>query len=542
MPQGVIFPPKRRTAIRPVAIAGRSMGTEIGQGLGRSMARGTAGLMVQRVVEMVVGLFIVPFTLAHLGEKAYGLWALFYAVMSYLNLADLGFAAALNHHFITAREKQGERRWLEMISSSLAYLMGTALVVFALGLALEGWVLSFFQDAEEFGAAARWVWRAHIFVLVLGFLGSYGRSLFYITHRISTLALINSLLALVNAGVTVFVLLQGWHLMGLAAGAATVAVLRQTIVFIVGGSGVEGWRPSFRYLRWDVIRLFLRFGSRVFVARTAEVINHTWDRVLLGRLAGLRIVTHYDLGGKAANTLNTLPYTALPVVEPAAAQLSAQGRHEELNRMLLRVSRYMGLLAFSLISMSIVLAAPLLTLWLGAMVEERSVLTLQFIVCAYMLASLVGPLRFASRGMGFPGWEARSAVVQAVVNVALSTGLWFVLGFQGVLLGTVIAAAVGQGLFLVLFRRGVRGFRMGQLVRAWFRPLATAVVAGAGAWIGLQLAPGMGPAPDRLSALVPIGAGVAGFVLLGAPAALLLKAITLAEVRDLLRQTFGREA
>lgn len=511
-----------------------------GQGsLAISMTRGTAMVAVQRGVEAVVGLFLVPFTLTMLGQDAYGLWALFYSVVMYLNLADMGFSAALNYHFVQAIQRGDDEEKRRVFSSSLAFLTAVGVLMLLAGLAGEPLLLHFFREIRPFGDTARWVWRAMLLILLFGFLGSYARSLFYASHRVAKLSLLNTTLSVFNAVATVIVLLAGWRLVGLAAAGVLVAVVRLVVLMSVGVRGVAGWNVGLNGVRKATIARLWSFGLRVFVARVAELIYFTFDRLIIGRMIGLGGVTSYDVGAKAGAMANQVPLVVLPVLEPAAASLHAEGRSEAFARLVHRSSRYMALLAFGLMGYLLVNSRPLLALWLGELRDERVVLTLRVIALAYMTASLTGPLRVSSRGAGFPGWEAKSAALQASLNVLLSILLYLRYGFTGVVFGTLAATLIGQGLYTVLALRGLKLRAWPFLAGSWGRPLIAAVGAAVATnfvfrWLAV------GPIATRVEALLPVVALTAVYGAVFAALAFLLRALTRTEVGDLWGHLRGR--
>jgi O-antigen/teichoic acid export membrane protein len=46
-------------------------------------------------IDGLIGLVLLPFNVAHLGQSAYGLWALTASVTAYFGVLDLGYGGAL---------------------------------------------------------------------------------------------------------------------------------------------------------------------------------------------------------------------------------------------------------------------------------------------------------------------------------------------------------------------------------------------------------------------------------------------------------------
>src|SRR6476646_6429893 len=49
-----------------------------------------------------IGLFLMPFTVAHLGKAQYGLWMLVASITYYFSLLDLGYDSGLVRHIVDA--------------------------------------------------------------------------------------------------------------------------------------------------------------------------------------------------------------------------------------------------------------------------------------------------------------------------------------------------------------------------------------------------------------------------------------------------------
>jgi len=69
---------------------------------GRIVALNVVGRYVTLILEMVVGLLMLPFNANHLGANEYGLWMLAASIVAYFPVLDLGLGSAMEravaHH------------------------------------------------------------------------------------------------------------------------------------------------------------------------------------------------------------------------------------------------------------------------------------------------------------------------------------------------------------------------------------------------------------------------------------------------------------
>lgn len=505
--------------------------------ISRGLVRGTFVVAINRVVDGLLGLAIVPFTLHRLGTDAYGLWALMFAITGYINLADLGFSSSLNRHFSKAIASGNERDQQEVLSTAFFTMAAFSALVIFITLAVERWLLGFFPTLTPFGSTANWVYRCLMVILGLSYLTNYYRSLLVSLHRTDRMASIQIILAMLNAGMILFVLSKGWGLIGLAAGSLCVAIIRFTTFSIAATVTMGGLHLKISRVKRDVFNLLWKFGMTLQVARIADVINNQFDRVLLGKVSQLGMVTHYDLGAKAATSSNLVTQIILYAVEPVATAFHSTGSMDRFQQLVNRSARYMAVLSFGLAAYLTIAARPLLTFWLGGAPEESVVLALRVLIFAYIGNSLSLPVRLAARGAGKPGWEARYSLLQATINVILSIVLYHFYGLKGVLTGTLLASLIANGSMILAIIRGLKLAWKRLLLDGYVRPFMVALIGAAGGWGVMRVMGVMAPTADRLAALPFCIVSGIGFLFVFVLVAHLLGVMTWDEMRDLVKRS-----
>src|SRR5215831_19320952 len=68
----------------------------------RNLLAGTITKYVLLALSLGTGVFLMPFTVAHLGKAQYGLWMLVASVTYYFNLLDLGYGNGVMRHIVEA--------------------------------------------------------------------------------------------------------------------------------------------------------------------------------------------------------------------------------------------------------------------------------------------------------------------------------------------------------------------------------------------------------------------------------------------------------
>src|SRR5687767_5904866 len=82
----------------PVIVASSDFPTENAWGAESARSdlfvRNVSTIYVAKAVEIAIGLSMLPFNIAHLGQTVYGLWMIAASIPAYFSILDLGYGVA----------------------------------------------------------------------------------------------------------------------------------------------------------------------------------------------------------------------------------------------------------------------------------------------------------------------------------------------------------------------------------------------------------------------------------------------------------------
>ncbi|TMK39920.1 MAG: hypothetical protein E6G56_09775 [Actinobacteria bacterium] len=245
-----------------------------------------------------------------------------------------------------------------------------------------------------------------------------------------------------GAGTIVLVALDAplWLLIGVGG---TVPAL----IGLAAGAFVRLKRLPYGFRRRSVQASSLReltgLSTYLFAGGASDLVIYALDRVILGALRSAASVGLYEGPVRAHNLIRQLQGTLVATVLPAASRYLAQGDARRFRDLLLRGTRYVLAATLPVSVILMVLAKPILKVWLGAKFGAAAVALT--VLVGYWLVnvnmSVGSPMLIAA---GHARWLARYAWLVAALNLALSLLLTWWLGLNGVVLGTTVA-------YLVLF-------------------------------------------------------------------------------------------
>lgn len=227
---------------------------------------------------------------------------------------------------------------------------------------------------------------------------------------------------------------------------------------------------------------------------------------------------------------------------PELARQAASGERDEMRRTLSWGMRLMLVITVPASIGMMVLATPIIELiYKGGAFRADSV----FLVAQSLLFYAPGIVGYSLVKILSPGFyslrDARTPVLVSVLtigtNLALNLTLVRVLGFQGLALGTAIAANLNAALLFVLLSRRLGGLEGARVLAVFARVLAASVAMAAAAaladgWLAAHLS-----TTDLVARLARVAGGITVGIMTFAGAAWMLR---LEEFRDALGRIFAR--
>jgi O-antigen/teichoic acid export membrane protein len=249
----------------------------------------------------------------------------------------------------------------------------------------------------------------------------------------------------------------------------------------------------------DTMRIVPTAGW-LLVVEISTVITYASGRIMLGTFRSPEAVGVFEGPVRSHNLLYALGQAlAVPTV-PTASRYAAQHDDRRLHQLAIRGTRYTLALFVPLCVTLMVLAGPVITVWLGERYAGGA--TALTIIVAYWLlyGALVVTPGFLV-GIGRAHEVARVMIAIAIVNIGLSLVLTPELGVEGPALAVTTAFLLA---FPWMLRIGLRATAvpLGELTRRAFAPAYGLGILLAGALLGARQA----LEPETLPVVFGLGA------------------------------------
>jgi O-antigen/teichoic acid export membrane protein len=396
---------------------------------------------IGRIVNMGTWLVLTPFILNQLGDQVYGLWVLVGSVVSYGFLLDFGIAGAVTKYTAEYRAKGEGDEAHSLIATVLWLYTILGIIIILISLAIAPLFPIIFNLPQADREMAFWL------VMLSG--TSVGITIPCTTttavlrglQRFDLINLIGLASTLLTAGATVIVLKSGGGAIGLVmVGIATTLLAQIPGIWFIYRIAPElhfGWRGAKRSL----VKRVASYSSSIFIMNLGGHLESKTDEIVIGGFLPVSTVTPYNLARKLSTLPQTLTEQFLMLLLPMASEIHARNDREKL-RSLYIVSTRLTLAIFLPIGVAlIILAQPLLTVWVGSAYAEYAYL-ITILVIASLIDNSQWPAGFVLQGMARHQPLAAMTIGSGIANLILSIILVKFMGLTGVALGTLIPTTI----------------------------------------------------------------------------------------------------
>ena len=391
--------------------------------------------------ELLIGIFMLPFNVAHLGQSAYGLWVLVASVTVYFSMFDMGYGVA-QVKFAAKYRAQGDVNALNEIASTMFCMFsGVGLVTFLAAVVIALNLENFFQLTPEQVRTGQIVFLFISGYVALGFPFSVFGGIVNGFQRQYLNGAVAFVTAIVVALVNVAVLLAGYGLPELVAATTGVRILSY-LAYALNAYRVF---PPLRIRPWLFKRERLRevtgFSVFILIIDLANKLNYSTDTIVIGAFMGTAAVAVWAVAQRLIEIVQRITDQLNAVLFPVVVDSSTVERVDKLQKILIQGTRLSLAMVVPLATVLGLTARPLVLLWVGPDFERSvNVIYILSVVVALRVGNATSTVIL--KGSGLHKVLALSNLSMAISNLVLSVVLvrWY--GLIGVAIGTLIPMVV----------------------------------------------------------------------------------------------------
>jgi O-antigen/teichoic acid export membrane protein len=437
--------------VSPASLSSEPGGDVIDETL--TVARNVSTRYLAIGVEALLGLVVLPFNIAHLGQSAYGLWMLTASVTAYFSVLDLGYGGALVKFVAQYRARRDVRGLNEILSTTFVVFatFGVLTYVVAIGIALcMGHLFTLTPDQIHTGRIVLLITSSSVAVgTAVSVFGAVNNGF----QRFDLNNLVGTAASATAAAVNVAVLLAGYGLVELVA--ATTAV--RLLSYVAYRANAYRIFPEMRIrigsFRRERLREVTSLSVYMLLIDWANKLNYSVDALVIGAFMNTAAVAVWVVGQRVAEVIQRLTNQLNEVLFPTVVDNDAADRMHRLRAIFVQGTRLSLATVVPMGGAMMLMAGPLVQAWVGHGFTG-SVAVLQLLALAVIVRIGTATASTLLKGAGEHRLVAFANVAAAMVNVAVSIAIVKPFGLVGVAIGTLVPVCIASS--VVIFPAGCR--------------------------------------------------------------------------------------
>jgi O-antigen/teichoic acid export membrane protein len=446
--------------------------------VGGNVIAGTATRYLLLAVNVFLGVFLMPYTVRHLGTTDYGLWMLIGSMTAYFQLLDLGYGNGLLRH-VAAADAHGDTALVNrLLSTFVIVYAGIGLLTGAGIAALAIWALPRFPRLEPSQISeARFVLGVMGIRVAVGFPMTVFGAVTMARQRFALNNLVATAVAALSGALMFALLALGYRVRAVVAGSTAISMAGYIAYAWTAKRAFPELRLRASAFSPSLVRQVTAFSMYLFMIDIAIQISFNLDNVVIGAAIGTAAVAVFAVALRLADFQRQICNQFNGLMFSIVVRFNATDESHAITRlrgMLVDGTRFALTLVFGITVCLMTFASPLISRWMGPEFGA-SVLPLQVLAVTGIVLVGQGPLDNILLGTGRHRLVAFVAMGEAFANLVLSVLLVGRYGILGVAIGTAVPV-IAANLFILL----PAGCRQVQLpVRDFVRTVAFAPAVGA---------------------------------------------------------------
>ncbi len=410
-------------------------------------------------VNMVIGVFLSPFILHHLGDAAFGIWVLIFSFTGYYGLFDMGIRSSIVRYvskFAATDDNEGISR---LISTSLFSYACIGAVTMLITIVICIFLNRIFHIPAAFHSSARLLLLMVGASVALGFpLGVFGGILeglqkFYVLNWTSIAS------GLLRAFLIVFFLSKGYGLLTAAAITVGLSLVSACIRAAIA------WRElpvslKLEYVNRRTLREIASYSGFTFLIIMAVKLRFQTDEIVIGTALSAVAITYFSIGARIVDYAIDVVANLAQLFVPLSSQSDATGNMNRLRKIYIAGNRACAFTILPISALLVIAGKSVIEVWVGAkyIAPSYPVLLILIIPVTLMLAQAASGRILL--GMGKHKTLAIVTLVEGLSNLLLSILLVRPYGIIGDALGTAIPLTCTMVFFMPRHLCGRLGLRI----------------------------------------------------------------------------------
>ena len=426
----------------------------------------------------IIGFFLSPYVVKHLGSSAYGVWTLLGTLVGYLGLLDFGIRGAVTRYVARFHAAQDAASSSSIVSAALAMFGLLGVVSIALATALAYLSPLLFNIPESLIPDSRLILFIGGITVAVTLIGAVFGGVLTGLQRFDVTSALEIVLTALRTVAIVLAIETGFGLVALA------------LIYLASScaSGFITWIAATRLypdlqIRFDKtlspqLRTIFFFGIALSAIHALDVLISYTDIVVVATFLPVSAVTYYAIAGNLCNYARQATSAVSVLMTPRVSAMMSSGSDKIVDEVL-AAARISTLIAAPIAFTLFFRGESFINLWMGTEYGAISADVLKILAVVVLLggaqnvgtASMIGANRHRLLIPIF--------ALEAFFNLVLSIAFVQAFGLAGVALGTLIPSLIVSFWFMPRCLHSAIGLPKNlYLLKGWLLPVFACIPFG----------------------------------------------------------------
>ncbi|MFB9057615.1 lipopolysaccharide biosynthesis protein [Mariniflexile ostreae] len=381
----------------------------------------------------VVGLFITPFILSHVGQAEYGIYIAIGALVGTISLLDFGLNNTIVR-FVAKYRAENDRKGEEnFLATTMLIYAVISTIVFIIGFTFYGYIDTYFtkMTPDEI-SIAKTIFVLLIFNIAIGLPGGSFTGICYGYEKFVFPKTVNIIRYILRTVTVVAVLTMG--------GKAIALVVIDTVfngIFLCIEIYYVFFKLKVKFIlhefKFKYVKQIFGYSTWIFIFAIVSILQWKAGHWILGRVATPEVLTIYGIGIVLGTYYGAFSTAISSVFLPRATKMAVgNATGEELTSMMIKIGRISFIILMYILGAFALFGNQFVDLWVGKTLGEAGSRETWLIALLIMLAYTL-PL---VQGFG-------NSILEAKSKLSFKAILYLSFLILGAILGAFLAQSYG---------------------------------------------------------------------------------------------------
>jgi len=421
--------------------------------IAQTLLKGSFFRIIETIVSICVGFFLLPFMVKQLGADLYGIWILIGSITASLYLFDFGFATAVTRYVSGYIGKKEYDNVNQIVSSSLLIYSGLALLV-VLATAIISLISPYWVENPEFETTVQ------LLILITGltiaiefpFKSFAGIATGYLRYDLLSISRI--IVRLLNAGLTIYVLIISKNLILVALVSLSTSTLSNLFFYLISRHLFKELSISRKHVSKETMKSLLNYSSWAFLIDLTRLLKERSALYFIAALLSPGILTVYYTALRLVEYAIQLLTRATGITTPLYARYYAENNFEELRDKIIIFTKINFVFSSFTVYFFYIMGFELIQLWMGDEFDSQTAsIILNISIAGKLVTYITAPVSSAIMAMGHPRYLAIMGIIEAVAALILLYTFLAILnlGAIGAAIAVTLPFYITRPFFMVKF-------------------------------------------------------------------------------------------